>query len=862
MSSGNNGSVALGIKDAVIAGGNSTSSSSGGTRKGGKAVSNTGSGNIVQNLINNSRSSAPARDSTPLLGGGSGDLPNHSSAGGHGGGDDGLSGGGAPLHLKGVAWLLGVAVVVAAALFGLLALRRSHAVDSVPFSHVTHPLQPTALWGAVRRPYPTGAWWTNLVLNKGDNNVAVLPYAIKATDDNGLQISYSYFRHLSTKMVQADLFAPDMAMAAVENTGTHYIESYDPLSVGLVFPTVNHLQHNRPSYYRTHLVRGCPYLTVEYYGCHPLVTAANMITVINGLQYREEATFQAPALTGSVFEITVISGQQWMLFAEPAITFRWTKDGKLTSISSYTGFLRIAVAPVEGIKPVLVEHWRAYPTGGDVSLDYPGGGRGGEGGGERGGERGGEEGGSLSEGDMMVTYQWRRKGEGRLLMLALPHHVEILQDATLVGNATGVYVTLKGGMTAVLGDRWYMKEGLPVPVDVGKKGQKGEWTGDGGGGFEFRAPRGVGNEGQKKVIREAVMSDLAAIRKGDFKRWNKTDVNDPYWEGKRMAMYARLAVIADEVGMVPEREEAVALAAAVMTPWLGGTNDNPFLYDTTWGGIILQSGLSNPYVNFGNTYYNDHHFQYGYFCYCAAVLARFDPEFVRKHKRALTALVADIANDDDASPSFPLARHKDFFDGHSWASGLFEQNNGKSQESSSEAINAYYGAHLYGRATGDKKLESFAKLLLAMELRSTRWYWHMRNDSKVYDAVFAANRMVGVVGGLDATCHTWFGESLEYVHGINLMPFTPITEALLDVGYVKEEYAVLSPVLTRQEEPVAEEWKGFVYLDHAVLDPASAWEEVQMLDKFDSGNSLSNSLWWVATRPGAGEVGKGEEGGK
>jgi endo-1,3(4)-beta-glucanase len=34
---------------------------------------------------------------------------------------------------------------------------------------------------------------------------------------------------------------------------------------------------------------------------------------------------------------------------------------------------------------------------------------------------------------------------------------------------------------------------------------------------------------------------------------------------------------------------------------------------------------------------------------------------------------------------------QDFFDGHSWASGLFVQNNGKSQESSSEAINAYYG---------------------------------------------------------------------------------------------------------------------------------------------------------------------------
>jgi hypothetical protein len=65
------------------------------------------------------------------------------------------------------------------------------------------------------------------------------------------------------------------------------------------------------------------------------------------------------------------------------------------------------------------------------------------------------------------------------------------------------------------------------------------------------------------------------------------------------------------------------------------------------------------------------------------------------------SLAYDIANplakgeqgaSGPASPHFPLARHKDFYDGHSWASGLFDQANSKSQESVSEATNAYYGA--------------------------------------------------------------------------------------------------------------------------------------------------------------------------
>ena len=561
-----------------------------------KNSSNGSTSNTVQSLINNR--TAPPRDSTPLLG----DLPHHSSIGSHGADDHGA--GTSRLQLKGVTWLVGVALVVAAALFGLLAVRRAH-VDSVPFAHVTHPLQPTPLWGAVRKPYPTGAWWTNLVLNKGANNVAVLPYAIKATNDDGVQISYSYFRHLSTRMVQADLFAADMSMAAVENATTHYVESYDPLSVGLVFPTVDHLQHNRPSYYRTHLVRGCPYVTVEYYGCKPVVYASNMITVINGLMYQDDATFQQPALTGSVFDITVISGQSWMLFAEPPITLTWTRDGRLTSPQPYTGFLRLAVAPQDQAKAVLAQYWRAYPTGGDVLLDY-----------EQDGESGD---------DMMITYQWRRKGEGRLLMLALPHHVEILQDAAKAPNVTGVYQTLKGSMSGILGDRWYMLETLPPVLGSGKEGgsEKGKDAPAPPSPIEFRAPRPIATEAQAKVIKAAVVSDLAAIKKGDFKLWNKTDPNDPYWEGKRMAMYARLALIADEVGLVNERKEAVGLAEAVLEPWLVGNNANPLLYDTTWGGLVLQSGLSNPYVNFGNTYYNDHHFQYGYFAYTAAVRPSF-----------------------------------------------------------------------------------------------------------------------------------------------------------------------------------------------------------------------------------------------
>lgn len=38
----------------------------------------------------------------------------------------------------------------------------------------------------------------------------------------------------------------------------------------------------------------------------------------------------------------------------------------------------------------------------------------------------------------------------------------------------------------------------------------------------------------------------------------------------------------------------------------------------------------------------------------------------------------------------------------------------------------------------------------------------------IYDSIFAAAKMVGNIGALDVTSSTWFGNDLEYVHGINM----------------------------------------------------------------------------------------------
>ena len=72
---------------------------------------------------------------------------------------------------------------------------KSSLIRTTAFKPVSHAEIPTAYWGSVMKPYPTGAFWTNLAVKSGDSPIAVLPYGIK-TLDSGIQISYGPSRRI------------------------------------------------------------------------------------------------------------------------------------------------------------------------------------------------------------------------------------------------------------------------------------------------------------------------------------------------------------------------------------------------------------------------------------------------------------------------------------------------------------------------------------------------------------------------------------------------------------------------------------------------------------------------------------------
>lgn len=248
--------------------------------------------------------------------------------------------------------------------------------------------------------------------------------------------------------------------------------------------------------------------------------------------------------------------------------------------------------------------------------------------------------------------------------------------------------------------------------------------------------------------------------------------------------------------------------------------------------------------------------------YALAAVRKYDPDFVTKNALPIAMLLADIGTPLDAEVPFfadlpanrffPVARHKDWFVGHSYASGLFTMQDGKSQESSSECVNAYYAMTLFSslddNADSRNSYHQYARLMLAMEIRSTKKYWHMKKNSQIYEPIFSKNAMVGVVGEMSVVYSTWFGDSPVYVHGINLLPFTPITPYLIDEAYVVDEYPLIAGYLDSLQS--RDIWRSIVVLDHAILDAETAWDElVNSVEAFDTWNSPSNSMYWVATRP-------------
>jgi hypothetical protein len=272
-------------------------------------------------------------------------------------------------------------------------------------------------------------------------------------------------------------------------------------------------------------------------------------------------------------------------------------------------------------------------------------------------------------------------------------------------------------------------------------------------------------------------------------------VADPYFGGKQLAKAAHLALIAARLVETASRDQLLAALKTAINGYLQGST---LRYDTVWGGIVSTPGLTNQDADFGNGRYNDHHFHYGYAIYAAAVIARYDSAWLTANQTRINDLVRDIMNPSSGDPYFTPMRHFDWFEGHSWAAGNFEFGDNRNQESTSEAVNAWYGVYLWGLVTNQTQIRDTARLLLAQEVATAQKYWQIKQADTIYQAPFKLNGVVGILWSNKVDYATFFGAQPEYIHGIQMLPINPVSEVLIDKNWIAEDWTnVLSALWTR-----------------------------------------------------------------
>ncbi|KAJ1718776.1 hypothetical protein LPJ53_006319 [Coemansia erecta] len=511
------------------------------------------------------------------------------------------------------------------------------------------------------------------------------------------------------------------------------------------------------------------------------------------------------------------SGSVWLVVCESDINICQASANELVSDKPVCGAVRLALVSNAECNSVADEHAAvlallsardAVPVGSSVSID------------------------TTADNQSTFTLRWQTRGLGAPLVYALPHHQmsSIARDSSSFRwvDEVAAQWTSRGRMRAALGHQW-------------------QWT-------EDLEP--LGFSGQTPLSDDAAvhLRQLVAVDAQSLTSDAQTLPQDPYFFGKAVARAMRIALIADEVGDTASCNLAVDHAIEWLEPWLDGNNSNTLVYDTEWSGIVSSAGLADPMADFGQGRYNDHHFHYGYFVYAAAALAKLRPEWAAERCEALDLFARDyfnIAANDDVH--FPFIRCFDFFDGHSYANGLFAFADSRNQESTSEAINAYYAAYLYADVTGRPEIAQHARAVLQLEARTSRTYWHLGDvTSDIYPKEYAQKQaIVGILWSTKADYTTWFGNNPEFIYGIQFLPYTPAMALLVKRKWIADIWPRFLAAVADNSQ--SESWREIIHLTYAVVDKKQTLEWNSSITSHDDGNSASNSYYWIMTAPAEDE---------
>lgn len=730
---------------------------------------------------------------------------------------------------------------------------------------------------------PTNSWYQNLLLLRDgevpsmNHQAYTLPYIVDVAGPiPGVRL------HSGRVETSADqvIVSSDQALALTLGAAVSFSDSslnttvdngYSVLSTNELGLTLKWNYANMKS----SLVRGMPYATMIYPTVSDMVNQNNAILLPT--IYGEQRTSEPIQVDGGTralscdgtfdadndVELTFVSGYTWLIYFSQPVALQCNESDTsfvLQVVNAEDSLVvRMAMVPSgqESFKTILRQHANVYP-GEATQVRF-----------------------EMGQNQAALVMDWDPQplksdnNDTELIMFAMPHHQDRLDAES--------YCTpiLLGEACLVIGDTWTIIEKLPF--------------------IDFVAPRIPDIEMLPDIV-EAVIKDLSYRVPDNF----LIGAGDTYFSGKALGKLARILVIAEHVNDLCSSRRLRSLqssacgqtslpTASAITEaldhlreaveiWLNGSAQAPLLYDSAWGGVVSCGciyaagscqnvyptcpGLTDQGLNFGAGFYNDHHFHYGYHIYAAAVVAHFDADWGKANFERVLVLIRDIANPSRDDTYFPLFRHKDWYHGSSWASGISlpVSPTGMNQESSSEAIASYEAVALYGKTmagilndenkTVAEGIYNLGRILTSTELRSAKRYWqvsHAQQSRVTFDPTYQHN-VVGILWSSKVFFGTWFGNSPYLIYGIQLLPLTTISEERDDPRWVSETFDTYA--YSCDQSCIEEGWSVQILallatLGHKekALGHAKNLTDAVFASPGGNGHSMSNTLWYISTRP-------------
>jgi endo-1,3(4)-beta-glucanase len=597
-----------------------------------------------------------------------------------------------------------------------------------------------------------------------------------------------------------------LSATELESTTTLTTDTFTAFSINVNLRPAPHTQ----SKITFPLVQGMGFVTGQYTKLTPTIQTSVFFRNLEAAGSPKQGVFK--------YRLTLEDGKLWLVYIIPDSG----QDPKLQKISNtlcrgqpgFSGIIQVAKNPIGRPGGAIYDAAvGAYAVRAEVT-------------------------GAVAGTDGSYSLKWTKSGENnsKLLMFALPHHVASFDEVTRACmKDLKLATTTKGWATSIIADSWTMRErDLPISMDFAPYDvQRGPVS-----NLSHSAQVAIG----KIAIHEAA-DDLVALK------------NEPsmYFGGKRAHKAARIVYTIHDLLKDPHTAEpGLQRLKDAVGLFSSNKQAHPLVYDEAWKGIVSDAGYppGQPLEDFGNTYYNDHHFHYAYWIHTAALIAHMDPSWGAKNRDWVNSLVKDACNPiDDAQ--FPFSRNFDWYHGHSWAHGLFEFGDGKDLESTSEDMQFAYAIKMWGKVSGDKSMEARGNLMLKILARTLNSYFLMDSENTIMPKQFIGNKVCGILFENKCDHATFFDGNLWAIQGIHMLPLIPASSLIRTKKFVQEEWdAFFRPGAAEPVDKVPNFWRGVIMANLALIHPKASWDFFIRSDWnevwLDNGQSRTWSLAMAA----------------